>query len=89
MRDMEVQNIEDMMQQHYTEIDEMLEQYSETDRAFMLWLLLQDYIADCEKEDSEYYEDTVDVTRYALHEMLRTHKVVAEQMRDILFYKWS
>lgn len=87
--DMAIIEAEEMMENHYRELDNLLEEFSETDRAFMLWILLQDYIDDCEKEDNEYYDSNTDVSRYALHEMLRTHKLVAEQMRNILYYKWS
>ena len=34
----------DLQQMHFTDISDMLDDYSENDRAFMLWLLLQDYI---------------------------------------------
>ena len=78
-----------LQQEHYCEIAELISTYNETDRAFMLWYLLQDYINDTVEEQKKYNEDKADVKEYALHEMLRTHKIVAEQMRDLLYYKWS
>ena len=79
----------DLQQMHYTAIDDMLDDYSESDRAFMLWDLLQDYIEDIDKEMYSYNENTATISEYALHQMFRTHKIVVEQMRDILYYKWS
>ena len=79
----------DLQQMHYTAIDDMLDDYSESDRAFMLWDLLQDYIEDIDKEMYSYNENTATVKEYAMYQMFRTHKIVAEQMRDILYYKWS
>ena len=77
--------INDLQQLHYTEVTEMLDMYSETDQAFMLWYLLQRYIEDVDKQEKK--QDMVQ--EYALTEMLKIHRLVAEQMREVLYYKWS
>ena len=79
----------DLQQMHYTDISDMLDDYSESDRAFMLWLLLQDYINGVEEEQKNYEENKATVRDYALQVMLRKHKTVAEEMRDILYFQWS
>lgn len=79
----------DLQQMHFTDISDMLDDYSENDRAFMLWLLLQDYINSIEEEQKDYDESKTTVKDYALHVMLKNHRMVAREMREVLYYKWS
>jgi len=79
----------DLQQIHFTDISDMLDDYSEDDRAFMLWLLLQDYIKSIEEEQKDYDDSKATVKDYALQVMLAKHKTVAEEMREVLYYKWS
>lgn len=79
----------DLKQMHLTDLSDMLDDYSEEDRAFMLWLLLQDYINSIEEEQKDYDESKATVRDYALQVMLGKHKTVAEEMREVLYYKWS
>jgi hypothetical protein len=79
----------DLREMHYNDISDMLDDYSEDDRAFMLWLLLQDYINSIEEEQKNYDESKATVRDYALQVMLGKHKTVAEEMREVLYYKWS
>ena len=81
MTDMEI------MQEHFTAITEDIDKYHESDRAFILWYLLQDYIND--SKDQIKTENIEDVKDYALQTMLMEHIRVGEQMRDVLFYNWS
>lgn len=79
----------DLQQMHFTDISDMLDDYSENDRAFMLWLLLQDYINSIEEEQEDYDESKASVKDYALQVMLKNHRMVAREMREVLYYKWS
>lgn len=79
----------DLQQMHFTDISDMLDDYSENDRAFMLWLLLQDYINSIEEEQKDYDESKATVKDYALQVMLKNHRMVAREMREVLYYKWS
>ncbi len=85
--DVKVAEIEDLMQQHYTEISDMIDEYSESDKAFMLWYLLQIYISDTETQLPKI--DIENATTYAVAEMMRNHIKVAREMREVLFYQWS
>ena len=80
----------DNMQAHFETIAEDIESYHEDDKAFILWLLLREYIESCQKElKREDIEEYSDVKEYAMDLMLREHVKVGEQMRDVLFYQWS
>lgn len=80
---------QDTMQMHYADISDMLEDYSESDRAFMMWILLQDYINSIEEEQKKYNENKATVRDYAYQVFLNKHKIVAEEMREVLYYQWS
>ena len=80
----------DPVQEHYEEIANEIDTYSESDQAFMLWYLLQDYISNAEERlKSDNIEDYDSVKEYALDEMAREHIRVGKQMRELLFYEWS
>ena len=80
----------DPVQQHFEEIANEIDTYSESDQAFMLWYLLQDYISNAEERlKDSIIKDFDNVKEYALNEMAREHIRVAKQMREVLFYEWS
>lgn len=74
-------------QLHFTEIAELIDLYSEEDKAFMLWYLLQTYINDTETQLPKI--DITNATTYAVSEMMRNHIKVAKEMREVLYYQWS
>lgn len=75
----------EMEQTHYTEIAEVIDKYGKTDRRFILYYLLGEYIDDMEKEynDLPYGED---VKAYALNQLYKRQISAAKEMRDILNY---
>ena len=80
----------DPVQEHFTAIANEIDTYSESDQAFMLWYLLQDYISNAEERlKSDSIEDYDSIKEYALDEMAREHIRVGKQMRELLFYEWS
>ena len=78
---------DELKQLHFTEITELIDLYSEEDKAFMLWYLLQKYIADTEEQLPEI--DVNNATTYAVANMMDKHIKVAKEMREVLFYQWS
>ena len=82
--------INDPVQEHFEEIANEIDTYSESDQAFILWYLLRDYIEDAKKRlKSDNIEDYESVKEYALDEMAREHIKVGNQIREVLFYEWS
>ena len=82
-----MKNEYEAQQLHFTEIAELIDLYSEEDKAFMLWYLLQIYIKDTETQLPKIEVDNA--TTYAVSEMMRNHLKVANEMREVLFYQWS
>ena len=82
-----MKNEYETQQLHFTEIAELIDLYSEEDKAFMLWYLLQIYIKDTETQLPKIEVDNA--TTYAVSEMMRNHLKVANEMREVLYYQWS
>lgn len=82
-----MKNEREAQQLHFTEIAELIDLYSEEDKAFMLWYLLQIYIKDTETQLPKIEVDNA--TTYAVSEMMRNHLKVANEMREVLYYQWS
>lgn len=74
----------EMEQTHYTEIANAIDSYTDTDRAFILWYLLQEY--DRLSGMEEVSEEPKTVSDYAVSVMSLRHHKIAEEMRDVLFY---
>ena len=72
-------------QKHYTEIAEVIDKYGKTDRQFVLYYLLGEYIDDTEKEyDNLPYVEVV--KEYALKQLYKRQISAAKEMRTILMY---
>lgn len=78
---------DELKQLHFTEITELIDLYSEEDKAFMLWYLMQKYIEDTKNQLPEI--DVNNATTFAVTQMMNNHIKVAEEMREVLFYQWS
>lgn len=78
---------EELKQLHFTEITELIDLYSEEDKAFILWYLMQKYIEDTKNQLPEI--DVSNATTYAVTQMMCNHIKVAEEMREVLYYQWN
>ena len=77
---------EELKQLHFTEITDLIDLYSEEDKAFILWYLMRKYIEDTKNQLPEI--DVSNATTYAVTQMMRNHIKVAEEMREVLYYQW-
>ena len=80
--------INDPVQQHFEQIAEEMDKYSEGDQAFILYYLLQDYINKAEEELDRKRDENI-VKEFAYDNMLKEHIKVGNEMREVLFYEWS
>lgn len=78
---------DELKQLHFSEITELIDLYSEEDKAFMLWYLLQTYIEETKEQLPKI--DVNNATSYAVTEMMNQHIKIAEQMREVLYYQWN
>lgn len=74
-------------QDHFTEITEEIDKYAKTDRSFILWYLLEEYIEDAEKELGNLPVVKETKQDYAVALMCERQIKEAEEIRDILFYE--
>ena len=79
---------EDPMQQHFEQIAEEMDKYSEEEQAFIMYYLLQDYINKASEELNRTYNEDI-VKEMAYDNMLKEHIKVGNEMREVLFYEWS
>lgn len=73
-------------QKHYTEITEVIDKYDKTDREFILYYLLGEYIDDTEKELNNMSFEPNNLKDYALAQLYRRQVSASKEMRDILHY---
>jgi hypothetical protein len=71
-------------QEHYQEIADKIDQYSEADKDFMLWYLLGNYRAYLESESGKINPNPDNVSDYAMWRMMRDHFMWAEDIRNVL-----
>lgn len=78
-------NIQDEQQRHYTELSEKLDAYDTTDKYFMLWYILQDYIKEM-KSDVVKYSNVLCADDYLKLKMAKDQLHSAEEIREMLYY---
>ena len=78
-----VPEFESPEQAEYRVLADMVDDLDEDQANFVLWLLLSRYSEMCEKEIKET-PNTNTKQEYALITMLKEHRRVAKQMRDVL-----